>query len=85
VTCGFAGADIAGGEVASAVEDLNRLTENLQQTIGKFHVQEGGSTSSSPGDVHGASEKPGFRKAMGGKEPISPLAVRENGAIVPNE
>ncbi|HTY59656.1 MAG TPA: methyl-accepting chemotaxis protein, partial [Bacteroidota bacterium] len=71
-------------QIARAAEDLNRLTENLQQIIGKFKVQEGGS-SSSPGGSPGACERPGFRKAVSGKEPHSRLAVRENGAIVPHE
>jgi hypothetical protein len=71
-------------QIARAAEDLNRLTENLQQVVGKFKLS--GDTAAQRTTVH---REPTVSAKAHSKfttpKAKSKIAVRENGALVPHE
>ena len=64
-------------QIAKAADDLNRLTERLQEVLGRFKVDGHGSAAR-----HDAKAAPGNSKTDHAK---SKLAVRENGKLVHHE
>jgi len=66
-------------QIAKAADDLNRLTEKLQQVLGRFKLAERSREAKS--NIH---EKQETRRSSRGVTK-SDLAVRENGAIVHHE
>jgi len=62
-------------QIARAAEDLNRLTENLQQMLGKFRLTSTSAKGTQGGDFPTAQGAPAKSK----------LAVRKNGKLVHSE
>ena len=71
-------------QIARAAEDLNRLTANLEQLVGKFKLSNDSSAQHTTGHKPAGTTTKTPMKSMSGPAK-SKIAVRENGKIVPHE